>query len=55
MRIVSYNVRGICGGEKRVIMKELVERCKIDILCLQETKCEGGGLSIMRDWGSQTL
>lgn len=43
-------MRGVCGGEKRTV-KELVRRCKIDILCLQESKCEEDEESIMKEIG----
>lgn len=36
-------------------MEKLVRRCKIDILFIQESKCEGDGKSIMREIDGQTL
>ena len=38
MRILSYNVRGLGGFEKRSEVKKLVSDKKPFVLCLQETK-----------------
>ena len=38
MKIVSWNVRGLAGREKRRSIKEMVTREKPDIIILQETK-----------------
>lgn len=49
------NVKGTGGDDKRRAMKELVRKCKIDILYLQEMNCEGDGESIMRERGGARL
>lgn len=38
MKIVSYNVRGLGGGEKRVEVCMLVLEKRLLVLCIQETK-----------------
>lgn len=50
-RLVSWNMREVCEGKKRRVVKELDRRYKIDVLCLQETKCEKDGESIMGEIG----
>lgn len=55
MRIISWNVRGLGWGERRTVVKELVRRCMVDILCLQETKRERYGEWLMREIGSGSL
>lgn len=41
--------------EKRRPVKELIGRCKVDILCIQETKCDGDGVPLVRELGGATL
>lgn len=55
MRIMSWNVRGIYEGEKRRVVREMVRSCQIDILCIQESRCERDGDSIMREIGGTRL
>jgi len=38
MKIISYNVRGLGGGEKRVEVRRLVEEKNPFVLCIQESK-----------------
>jgi len=38
MKILSYNVRGLGGGEKRVEVRRLVTEKNPFILCIQESK-----------------
>lgn len=40
MKIVSYNVRGLGSVPKRRVLRELVSKEQIDLLCVQETKLE---------------
>jgi len=50
MKIVSYNVRGLGGGEKRVEVQRLVqEKCPF-VLCIQESK-----LSYVDDFMVQSI
>lgn len=55
MRIVSWKVRGVGGEEKRRVVKELVRRCNVDILCLQMSNYKGDGDDIMRKMGRARL
>lgn len=38
MIIVSWNIRGLDRPEKRMAVKKLVRRHRVDLLILQETK-----------------
>jgi hypothetical protein len=40
MRLLSWNVRGLCGLEKRKEVKELVREKYPFVFCLQETKMQ---------------
>lgn len=40
MKIVSFNVRGLGGRVKKRELKKLVNREKLDMMCIQETKLE---------------
>ncbi|XP_057418110.1 uncharacterized protein LOC130712288 [Lotus japonicus] len=40
MKIVSYNVRGLGSSAKRRIIRELLVKEQIDMMCVQETKLE---------------
>jgi hypothetical protein len=39
-RILSWNVRGLNEGKKRLKVRRLLNQWKVDIVCLQETKLE---------------
>ena len=45
MKVVSYNARGLGGGEKRVEIRRLVNEKYLFVLCIQETK-----MSVIDDW-----
>jgi exonuclease III len=45
MKVVSYNARGLGGGEKRVEICRLVNEKHLFVLCIQETK-----MSVIDDW-----
>jgi len=38
MKVISYNVRGLGGGEKRVEVRRLVHEKNPFVLCIQESK-----------------
>ena len=38
VKIISWNVRGMNDLDKRLRIKNLLNRWKVDIVCLQETK-----------------
>lgn len=40
MIIVSWNIRGLGRPEKRMAVKKLVRRHRVDLLILQETKID---------------
>ena len=39
-KILSWNVRGLNGGNKRLRVRNLLSQWKVDIVCLQESKLE---------------
>lgn len=41
--------------EKRRAVRDLIKRCKIDIFCLQEAKCEVNGSVLLRELGGTRL
>jgi exonuclease III len=47
-RILSWNVRGLNDGEKRLRVRNLLKYWKADIICLQETKLEIISNSLVR-------
>jgi exonuclease III len=40
LKILSWNVRGINDGEKRLCIRNLLKGWKADVICMQETKLE---------------
>ena len=38
LKILSWNVRGLNDGRKRLIVKNLLRDWKCDVICFQETK-----------------
>ena len=40
LRIVSWNMRGLNEQDKRLRVRNLIRKWKVDIVCLQETKME---------------
>lgn len=52
MIVMSLNVRGLGRLEKRLAIRKLVRRHKVDLLILQETKVDSNIHCIIRDiWG----
>jgi exonuclease III len=52
MKIISYNVRGLGGGEKRVEVRKLVLEKHPWVLCLQESKLSTvNDLVVKSFWG----
>ena len=49
--IISWNVRGANGGEKRTLIKALLKTQKADLICLQKTKFKGISSSLIRSLG----
>ena len=50
MKLMSYNVRGLGGGEKRVEVRKLVSEKQPFVLCIQESKLE-----VIDDWMIKSL
>lgn len=40
MIVLSWNVRGLSGVEKKRLVKEVIRSCNLDVLVIQETKKE---------------
>lgn len=56
MRIVSWTVRGLGGASRRLAVKELQRRQKVQIALLQETKLKKVSDSIIKEvWGSRFI
>lgn len=52
MKIISYNVRGLGGGEKRVEVRKLVIEKHPWVLCIQESKLStANDLVVKSFWG----
>lgn len=51
-KILSWNVRGLNEGDKRLKVRNLLRQWKADIICLQETKLDFVSNSLVRSlWG----
>lgn len=58
MKVISWNVRGLGGASKRMVVNELLRRQKVQIAVpvLQETKLKKVGDSIIKEvWGSRFI
>ena len=52
MQIVSWNVRGLNDGSKRLMVRHLLKQWKVDLVCLQETKLQSLSRGLIRSlWG----
>jgi exonuclease III len=52
IRLVSWNVRGLNEGSKRLTVRNLLRQWKADLVCLQETKLQSMSRSLIRSlWG----
>ena len=60
IRILSWNVKGANNCDKRKVIKALIKKNKVDLVCLQETKIQEMTRGIIRsigagrflDWGT---
>jgi exonuclease III len=51
-KLISWNIRGLNQGGKRLKVRYLLRQWKADIICLQETKLELISSSFVRSlWG----
>ena len=41
LKMVSWNVRGLNDSQKRLVVRNLLQEWKCDVVCLQETKLVG--------------
>jgi len=56
MKIISLNVRGLGGSNKRRYLKELIFKEHVGMVCIQETKCsEFGEENCFNMWGSNEI
>lgn len=47
LSMLSWNVRGTCSARSRRMIKDVVLEHKINLLCLQETKCSSWNSSLV--------
>jgi len=56
MKIISLNVRGLGGSNKRRYLKELIFKEQVGMVCIQETKCSKfGEENCFNMWGSNEI
>lgn len=56
MKIASWNVRGLGGVSRRMVVKELIRRQKLQIVMLQETKLnEVSDATVKQIWGKRDV
>lgn len=54
MKVLSWNIRGLNEEGKRSTIKSLIQKWKVDILCLQETKIQGCNSRLIQQlWGNK--
>ena len=51
VKIISWNVRGVNGPEKRKVIKNFLRSYRVDIVCLQETKVQEMSVELVRSLG----
>ena len=51
VKIISWNVRGVNGPEKRKVIKNFLRGYRVDIVCLQETKVQEMSVELVRSLG----
>ena len=49
--MLSGNVRGANDSDKRKVIKVLIKKNKVDLVCLQETKIQGMSRGLIRSLG----
>ena len=52
LKILSWNVRGVNDSSKRKLIKSVVRKQKVDLLCIQETKMQVMSEGVVRSLGS---
>ena len=48
LRMITWNVRGANNCDKRKVIKALIRKNKVDLVCLQETKIQEMSMGIIR-------
>ena len=48
LRLLTWNVRGANNCDKRKVIKALIKKNRVDLVCLQETKIQEMSMSIIR-------
>ena len=51
LKIMSWNVRGLHDPDKRMVIKTMVRKYKLDLVCFQETKMKEMSDRIVRSLG----
>ena len=51
LRLLTWNVRGANNCEKRKVIKALIKKNRVDLVCLQETKIQEMSMGIIHSLG----
>ena len=51
IRLLSWNVRGANNCDKRKVIKALIKKNSVDLVCLQETKIQDMSRDLIRSLG----
>ena len=55
-KLVSWNVRGLKDPGKRIVVQNMIQDWKEDIVCLQETKLEGNVQELIKQiWAGRWI
>ena len=53
IHLLSWNVRGANNSDKRRVIKALIKKNKVDLVCLQETKIQEMSRGLVRSLGAE--
>ena len=51
IRLLSWNVRGVNNCDRRKVIKTLIKKNRVDLVCLQETKIQEMSRGLVRSLG----
>ena len=51
LQLLTWNVRGANNCDKRKVIKALIRKNRVDLVCLQETKIQEMSTGIVRSLG----
>ena len=51
LRLLTWNVRGANNCDKMKVIKALIKKNRVDLVCLQETKIREMSMGIIRSLG----